>query len=103
MSRKWNIRCTSCFDGMKQTREAEATATLYLGEGSNHNEERAVAVAKAALALAVLGKAAPETEVAFDLAVRVPSRWFTAHEGHKLVVVDEYGELSDNYWPEDKA
>lgn len=104
MSRKWNIKCTVCADPKKPVHLDEAI--LKLGEGSNHNEPAAVAVAKAAAALAALGKAVPAAQVSagsFGLSWGygdVHAAWFAVHEGHKLVVVDEFGELSDDYWPE---
>jgi len=106
MSCKWNIKCTVCADDSKPVDLDDAV--LQLGEGSNHNEPAAVAVAKAAPALAAFGKAVPSAIVdpqTFDLGWGgggVSAAWFTRHDGHKLVVVSEFGELSDEYWPEEK-
>ncbi len=104
---RWNIKCTVCADDKNPDHVGDAV--LRLGDGSNHNEPAAVAVAKAAGALAAFGKAVPSAIIdpqTFDLGwggAGVPAAWFARHDGHKLVVISEYGELSDEYWPQEKA
>ncbi len=97
MSRKWNIKCMVCADPQKPAHLDDAV--LELGDESNHNEEGAVTIAKAASELAALGRAVQNAFVEIG-DIRFPAVWFTVHTDHKLVVVSEYGDLSDLFWPE---